>query len=238
MTCDAYPSSPSSKKQKTDEKIPKIFCCFKKSSYLCRCKNEKNHDGCLENIYQRHLSDKPKACRQIGINSITPPICKYLRILILCVSALFALSGCENEDEDQPPCPPVGGWTKQWPSLCTSVSVPRLSFWRLACPLRRGSRRHILHHRRRGVARHNDGVHPRLRPLPSSRSRLSRHLSWRNHRRKSANTSYKIRPRRLDHDCRRHLRRLSKWQPLIAEWQEYRDWNIAQPTAAVGSYLV
>ena len=38
-----------------------------------------------------------------------PPIYKHLRILILCVSALFALSGCENEDEDQPPCPPVGG---------------------------------------------------------------------------------------------------------------------------------
>ena len=100
MTCDAYPSSPSSKKQKTDEKIPKIFCCFKKSSYLCRCKNEKNHDGCLENIYQRHLSDKPKACRQIGINSITPPICKYLRILILCISVLFTLSGCEKQDAE------------------------------------------------------------------------------------------------------------------------------------------
>ena len=37
------------------------------------------------------------AANQVLIPS-PPPICKYLRILILCVSALFALSGCEKQD--------------------------------------------------------------------------------------------------------------------------------------------
>ena len=36
--------------------------------------------------------------------STPPPIYKYLRILILCISALFALSGCEKA----PLCPPLG----------------------------------------------------------------------------------------------------------------------------------
>ena len=78
--------------------MPKTFGRFIFSLYFCRCKNDKSYDGCLENIYQRHLDDKPYACRQYGICRITPPICKYLRILILCISALFALSGCEKQD--------------------------------------------------------------------------------------------------------------------------------------------
>ncbi len=72
--------------------------------YFCRCKKNKSYDGCLENIYQRHLDDKPKACRQFGICRITPPECKYLRILILCISVLFTLPGCEKA----PLIPPLG----------------------------------------------------------------------------------------------------------------------------------
>lgn len=30
--------------------------------------------------------------------ALPPPICKYLRILILCISALFALTSCEKQD--------------------------------------------------------------------------------------------------------------------------------------------
>ena len=41
-------------------------------------------------------SRKP-AANQVLIPS-PPPICKYLRILILCISALFALTSCEKQD--------------------------------------------------------------------------------------------------------------------------------------------
>ena len=55
------------------------------------------------------LTTSLKPAAKLALIPSPPPLCKYLRILILRVSALFALSGCENEDEDQPPCPPVGG---------------------------------------------------------------------------------------------------------------------------------
>ena len=38
------------------------------------------------------------AAKSLFISTPPPPIYKYLRILILCISALFALSGCEKQD--------------------------------------------------------------------------------------------------------------------------------------------
>ena len=32
--------------------------------------NVNNNDECQYNIYQRHLSDKPQACRQTGIKNV------------------------------------------------------------------------------------------------------------------------------------------------------------------------
>ena len=49
-----------------------------------------------------YTNDTLTTSRKPAANSapvaLPPPICKYLRILILCVSALFALSGCEKQD--------------------------------------------------------------------------------------------------------------------------------------------
>ena len=71
---------------------------FQKIFVLLQSLNVNNNDECQSNIYQRHLSDKPQACRQIGIEKNHPPNCKDLRILILCISILFTLSGCEKQD--------------------------------------------------------------------------------------------------------------------------------------------
>ena len=51
--------------------------------------------------YTLATSRKPAAKSAL---SVLPPDCKYLRILILCISALFTLSGCEKA----PLIPPLG----------------------------------------------------------------------------------------------------------------------------------
>ena len=55
-----------------------------------------------------YTNDTLTTSRKPAVNSasaaLPPPICKYLRILILCVSAFFALSGCEKA----PLSPPLG----------------------------------------------------------------------------------------------------------------------------------
>ena len=62
-------------------------------------------------VSKTYTHDSLTASRKPAANQVLiplpPPICKYLRILILCISVLFVLSGCENEDEY--PCPPVEG---------------------------------------------------------------------------------------------------------------------------------
>ena len=49
-----------------------------------------------------YTNDTLTTSRKPAANSapvaLPPPICKYLRILILCISALFVLSGCEKQD--------------------------------------------------------------------------------------------------------------------------------------------
>ena len=44
------------------------------------------------------LATSRKPAAKSGIIRFTPPICKYTSILILCISILFALSGCEKQD--------------------------------------------------------------------------------------------------------------------------------------------
>ena len=44
------------------------------------------------------LATSRKPAAKSALKKITPPDCKYLRILILCISILFALSGCEKQD--------------------------------------------------------------------------------------------------------------------------------------------
>ena len=56
--------------QHFSKKISKIFCRFKKNFVLLQSLNVNNNDECLSNIYQRHLSDKPQACRQTGIKNV------------------------------------------------------------------------------------------------------------------------------------------------------------------------
>ena len=43
---------------------------FQKNFILLQSLNVNNNDECLSNIYQRHLSDKPQACRQTGIKNV------------------------------------------------------------------------------------------------------------------------------------------------------------------------
>ena len=44
------------------------------------------------------LATSRKPAAKSASSVLPPPICKYLRILILCISALFTLSGCEKLD--------------------------------------------------------------------------------------------------------------------------------------------
>ena len=44
------------------------------------------------------LATSRKPAAKSASSVLPPPICKDLRILILCISALFALSGCEKQD--------------------------------------------------------------------------------------------------------------------------------------------
>ena len=44
------------------------------------------------------LATSRKPAAKSALKKITTPDCKYLRILILCISILFALSGCEKQD--------------------------------------------------------------------------------------------------------------------------------------------
>ena len=44
------------------------------------------------------LATSRKPAAKSALKKITPPNCKYLRILILCISILFTLSGCEKLD--------------------------------------------------------------------------------------------------------------------------------------------
>ena len=44
------------------------------------------------------LATSLKPAAKLVLIPSPPPICKYLRILILCISTLFALSGCEKQD--------------------------------------------------------------------------------------------------------------------------------------------
>ena len=44
------------------------------------------------------LATSRKPAAKSALKKITPPNCKYLRILILCISVLFTLSGCEKQD--------------------------------------------------------------------------------------------------------------------------------------------
>ena len=56
----------------------------------------------MMNASQIHTNDtlatSRKPAAKSALKKITPPNCKYLRILILCISALFTLSGCEKQD--------------------------------------------------------------------------------------------------------------------------------------------
>ena len=44
------------------------------------------------------LATSRKPAAKSALKKITPPNCKNLRILILCISALFALTSCEKQD--------------------------------------------------------------------------------------------------------------------------------------------
>ena len=44
------------------------------------------------------LTTSRKPAAKSASAALPPPICKYLRILILCISALFALTSCEKQD--------------------------------------------------------------------------------------------------------------------------------------------
>ena len=44
------------------------------------------------------LATSLKPAAKLVLIPSPPPICKYLRILILCISTLFVLSGCEKQD--------------------------------------------------------------------------------------------------------------------------------------------
>ena len=44
------------------------------------------------------LATSRKPAAKSALSVLPPPVCKYLRILILCISALFTLSGCEKQD--------------------------------------------------------------------------------------------------------------------------------------------
>ena len=44
------------------------------------------------------LATSRKPAAKSASSVLPPPVCKYLRILILCISALFTLSGCEKQD--------------------------------------------------------------------------------------------------------------------------------------------
>ena len=44
------------------------------------------------------LATSRKPAAKPALKKITPPNCKNLRILILCISVLFTLSGCEKQD--------------------------------------------------------------------------------------------------------------------------------------------
>ena len=44
------------------------------------------------------LATSLKPAAKLALIPSPPPLCKYLRILILCISTLFALSGCEKQD--------------------------------------------------------------------------------------------------------------------------------------------
>ena len=44
------------------------------------------------------LATSRKPAAKSALKKITPPDCKDLRILILCISVLFTLSGCEKQD--------------------------------------------------------------------------------------------------------------------------------------------
>ena len=54
------------------------------------------------NACQIHTNDalatSPKPAVKPASSVLPPPICKYLRILILCISVLFTLLGCEKQD--------------------------------------------------------------------------------------------------------------------------------------------
>ena len=54
------------------------------------------------NASQIHTNDtlatSRKPAAKSALKKITPPDCKNLRILILCISVLFTLSGCEKQD--------------------------------------------------------------------------------------------------------------------------------------------
>ena len=54
------------------------------------------------NASQIHTNDtlatSPKPAAKSASSVLPPPICKYLRILILCISILFASLGCEKRD--------------------------------------------------------------------------------------------------------------------------------------------
>ena len=55
----------------------------------------------MMNASQIYTNDTLTTSRKPAAKSLfvsPPPIYKYLRILILCISALFALSGCEKQD--------------------------------------------------------------------------------------------------------------------------------------------
>ena len=56
----------------------------------------------MMDAYKTYTNDTlTTSCKPAANQVLIPsplPICKYLRILILCISALFALSGCEKQD--------------------------------------------------------------------------------------------------------------------------------------------
>ena len=89
-----------------------------------------------------------------------------------------------------------------------------------------GSRpcRLIAPHCRYRMGRHDDGDHRRLRPLPSSRPRISRHLSRRDHWPHHLHISRHILSRWPYHNKWLSPRPLPqrRWHPP-AMWQRYRD---------------
>ena len=44
------------------------------------------------------LATSRKPAAKSALSVLPPPVCKYLRIIILCISTLFTLSGCEKQD--------------------------------------------------------------------------------------------------------------------------------------------